>query len=65
MKYELKGRGKITCNKEMMNLLSLLAENASEMYRLKGYNSLAEEAEEISKTMYNMLDEVGFYDNVR
>lgn len=65
MKYEIEGRGTITCNKDTMNVISMLAEEASKMYALKGRPSLAQQARDIANGIYDMLDKKGYYDSIR
>ena len=61
MKVEIKGRGVLTGNSEVMNFISLALFKAAEMYELQGADALAEQAVELSDKIYRMLNENGYY----
>ena len=55
--------GKITANKDVLNMLSLsLSENA-EFLANRGYIARSKQDETTAKEIYNALDAVGFYEH--
>jgi len=57
--------GKITANKDALNYISLLAGEAANKLKRDGAGALAEDAQELSNQIYDVLSAAGFYDNVR
>lgn len=54
--------GKITCDKAMMNYLSIVFGKAAERYESLGLYGLAKQARENSNLIYNALDDCHYYD---
>lgn len=57
--------GKITANKEVLNLLGSIIYTATYQYESKGYDALEKQAYDIAEAIYNKLDESGYYKNVK
>lgn len=56
--------GKITASKDVLNYLSIICTQAEEYNKSRGYNASAEECKEVSYDLYNVLKEVGFYNDL-
>lgn len=56
--------GKITCDKHMMNYLSIVFSEAANHYESIGLNALARTARENSDLIFEALDACHYYDNV-
>lgn len=54
--------GKVTATKDVLNYIALLASEASESYKSRDRNTLADEADKFCGEIYNALKEVGLYD---
>lgn len=63
MTIELKGIGKVTASKEVLNLIAIWAGQAAESYEVKGLNALKRQATEADKEIYDALDKTGYYNN--
>lgn len=63
MTVELKGIGKVTASKEVLNLLAIWAIRAAENYESKGLNALRKQALEADKEIFDALAETGFYNS--
>ena len=57
--------GKISASKETLNYIFLMMGEASKNYELRGYFALSNEAQKNANAIYDALDLVGFYDNVK
>lgn len=63
MTVEIKGLGKITASKDALNLISILASEASENFKNRGRDMFSKEAKQISHEIYEALESIGFYDD--
>lgn len=61
MTVELKGIGKVTASKEVLNLLSIWATEASRVYEGRERHYMAKEAQEASSSIFEALEETGYY----
>ena len=61
MTVEIKGLGKITASKEVLNTLSSIICEASGSYENRGRKALAENASNIANAIYNELEKVNYY----
>ena len=61
MTVEVKGYGKITANKSILNSLSLVFDTAEEKYKAEGKETMAKIMNEASWSIYNALNETGYY----
>ena len=52
---------KVTANKETLNYISMLANEASRRYGEENYNGLSEEAYSFSKVIFDKLNATGYY----
>lgn len=57
-------RGKITATEEVLNYISLIALNAADFYKERGFISMAEESAEFSLEIYDALKLSGIYDKL-
>ena len=60
------GNGKdytITASKQLLNLLSSALYTTEEAYKERGYDSLAEMYGSLSDSIYNALDNTGYYNH--
>lgn len=64
MTVEIKGIGKITASKEVLNHISRLTQEASDSYHKRKRYALAEEAQGISDYIYLSLKQTGYYNNL-
>ena len=64
MTVEIKGLGTITASEDALNLLSILASEASNGFKKRGREMLSEEAKEIAYEIYEELASIGFYEGV-
>ena len=62
MTVEIKGFGKLTANKDVLNIISMLADEASDRYEELNKIISANQAREIAKDIYDKLEKAGFYD---
>ena len=62
MTVEIKGIGKITANKRMLNLISKMAYESYAWQAKQGYDALAEQSKEISDEVYDRLKDAGYYE---
>ena len=53
--------GKITADQDTLNFISIMAREAAEGYDRDGYNSLAKEARDFARHIYNELEKAGMY----
>ena len=60
---EIPGFGKITAEDITLNMISLWAAMADEKWTQDGARGIAKEAKEASMTIYNFLNEKGYYKN--
>lgn len=60
---EIPGFGKITAEDSTLNIISLWAAMADEKWTQDGARGIAKEAQEASMTIYNFLNEKGYYNN--
>ena len=61
MTVEIKGLGKITASKEVLNILSSYAWEASNSYEERGRNQLSINAYKMANTIYDELERNGYY----
>ncbi|MBQ8426167.1 MAG: hypothetical protein IJX16_00180 [Clostridia bacterium] len=61
MTVEIKGLGKITASKEVLNTLSSLIWESSESYENRGRKALAKDASDIANAIYDELDKANYY----
>ena len=57
--------GKWIFNDADMNVLSLWASHAAEELHRKGAHALANQADEFQQKVYDMLNQMGYYDAVK
>lgn len=57
--------GKISANKDTLNYIFLIMQEASESYKSRGRASLSKEVHNYANAIYDALNSVGFYDNVK
>lgn len=65
MTVEIKGIGKVTANKDVLNYITLLAGEAAHRYEEKGYNALAKQADKFSTEIWKALDASGLYNDFK
>ena len=58
---EIEGFGKITAEDSTLNMISLWASMADEKWTQDAAYGIAKEAKEASMTIYNFLNEKGYY----
>lgn len=70
LEVEIKAKGlekEKRFNKEdtqtFLNYMSIFAYEAAERYRERGANTLAKQASEFAQSLYQLLDEEGYYDS--
>ena len=57
--------GKISASKDTLNYILLMMNEASESYDSRGRAALSKEALNNANAIYDALESVGFYDNVK
>ena len=57
--------GKISASKDTLNYIFLMLNEASENYDSRGRAALSKEAFNNANAIYDALNSVGFYDNVK
>ena len=55
-------KGKITANKDTLNIISIAFLDAAKRYKYEGANALAKSYDRVSEEIYNALKNTGFYD---
>lgn len=55
-------KGKITANKDVLNVISIAFLEASRKYKEDGCNALSKSYDVVSTEIYRALKEVGYYD---
>lgn len=61
MTVKTKGLGAITASEDSLNLISILASEASDNLKKRGREMLSQEAKQISHEIYEALEIIGFY----
>lgn len=57
--------GKISASKDVLNYIFLMMNEASESYNSRGRSSLSKQSLNDANAIYEALNAVGFYDNVK
>ncbi len=57
--------GKISASKEVLNYIFLMMGEASKSYDSRGHIALSNEAQKNANAIYDALNLVGYYDNVK
>jgi hypothetical protein len=65
MTVEVRGYGKITASKATLNGLSIIFDNAEELYKTKGNPDMAKIMNGASWDIYNALNAAGYYDDMK
>lgn len=64
MTVNIKGLGKITASKEVLNELVIVFSHSATFYMLDNWFKLSERDKNISNAIYAELSKVGYYDNL-
>ena len=64
MTIDIKGLGKITASKEVLNLLSAMAYDAETTQANKNHDAIARQYSGIANNIYDALLECGYYNDV-
>lgn len=65
MTVKLRNYGKITASKETLNSLSIVFDYAEEHHKTKGNIEMAKILNDASWEIYNALNGVGYYNDIR
>ena len=65
MRVKVENYGTIQASKELLNFLVIALGDAVDGQEDKGYKGVASEYRELRDSVYNALDEAGYYDRVR
>lgn len=63
MTVNIEGLGKITASKEVLNEIALAFGSASKFDRSRNRNSLADKRYKVCNSIYDALDESGYYND--
>jgi len=61
MQVEIKGLGKITATKEVLNAIAIMAYKSSEYNKIKKRNALAELDANVHSEIYKALENAGYF----
>lgn len=56
---------KVTASAAMLNRISLWIQESADFSDKQGYHRVARVNRELGKSIYNQLDAMGFYDNIK
>lgn len=57
--------GNLTAPKSLLNLISIYASKAEDIYNERGHDALAEQAIDLSALIYDELDKTGYYEEAK